>query len=165
MKLNRTRVLLGIGGLGVVAALAGGAGIAFAATGANGGDSGTTVPCVTAAGGQVSAMPDRGWGQGAPMTAAASYLGLSPSDLHSRLVTGKSLADIATAQGKSVSGLEDAMIAAVTADLNANSSLTAEQRATMLAQVKAHVEDMVNDTHAAGSGFGWMGGGMGGMGR
>src|SRR5437762_1260940 len=42
--------------------------------------------------------------------AAASYLGLTNQELMSRLQNGQSLADVAKAQGKSVSGLEDAIV-------------------------------------------------------
>ena len=50
-----------------------------------------------------------------------------------QLQGGQSLADIAAAQGKSVSGLEDAMIAAMTSHLDANTTLTAEQKAALAA--------------------------------
>src|SRR5690349_13114610 len=43
-------------------------------------------------------------------SAAAKYLGLSPQDLNTQLESGKSLSDIATAQGKSVDGLKSAML-------------------------------------------------------
>jgi hypothetical protein len=65
------------------------------------------------------AGPPRGWpGPGAPpigfpkdgpMAAAASYLGLSPAQLFEQLRSGKSLADIAKARGKSLSGLKQAI--------------------------------------------------------
>ena len=62
---------------------------------------------------------------------------------------GTSLADIAKAQGKTVSGLEDAIVAAATAKLDAAvtaGKLTAAQEATMLADLKSHVDDMVTRT-------------------
>ena len=43
-------------------------------------------------------------------TPAATYLGLTEAELHSRLESGKTLAEIAKAQGKSVDGLKDAMV-------------------------------------------------------
>jgi lambda repressor-like predicted transcriptional regulator len=42
--------------------------------------------------------------------ASAGYLGLSPRELRARLRTGTSLAQIATAQGKSVDGLRAALV-------------------------------------------------------
>src|SRR5579872_7463059 len=52
-------------------------------------------------------------------TAAANFLGLSPQDLRAQLESGKSLADIAQAQGKSVADLKNALTAAVGNDPNA----------------------------------------------
>ena len=71
--------------------------------------------------------------------------------------SGTSLADVAAAQGKSVSGLEDAMIAAMTSHLDANTTLTAEEKAADLAMMKSHLDVMVTATHSSGSGFGPMG--------
>jgi hypothetical protein len=67
-------------------------------------------------------------GQQPVMTAAADYLGLSLTLLRTQLHSGTSLADIATAQGKPVSGLKDAILAAMTSRINANTALTAQQR-------------------------------------
>jgi hypothetical protein len=52
------------------------------------------------------------------LSAAAKYLGLSESQLLSQLQSGKSLAQIAGARGKSVSGLEDALKTAVKSQLD-----------------------------------------------
>jgi hypothetical protein len=52
------------------------------------------------------------------MAGAADYLDLSRSELRSELKAGKSLGDIATAKGKSVSGLKQAMLAKITARLD-----------------------------------------------
>jgi nucleoside 2-deoxyribosyltransferase len=67
-------------------------------------------------------------GQQPVMTAAADYLGLSLTLLRTQLHSGTSLAGIATAQGKPVSGLKDAILAAMTSRINANTALTAQQR-------------------------------------
>jgi polyhydroxyalkanoate synthesis regulator phasin len=48
----------------------------------------------------------------AGLDAAASYLGLSESEVRSRLADGKSLAEIAKAEGKSVDGLVNALVKA-----------------------------------------------------
>src|SRR5438045_3165415 len=44
-------------------------------------------------------------------TAAATYLGLSVDELRTQLQSGKTLADVANAHGKSVSGLVDSLVA------------------------------------------------------
>ena len=53
------------------------------------------------------------------LSAAAAYLGLTPAELRSRLRAGQSLAAIATAQGKSVDGLEQALLARLKARIDA----------------------------------------------
>jgi hypothetical protein len=181
MKLNRKSVTLGITGLAIAAAVVGGNGIALATTGI------ATVPTtVTSADppydhmgdmGHMGDADDRGYmagmafGENSPMAAAADYLGLSLTDLQTQLHDGQSLADVAVAQGKSASGLQDAVIAAMTANLDANTTLTAQEKAVDLALMKSRIEVMMTATHssAAGSGtagFGPMGAGMGGtMGR
>ena len=55
----------------------------------------------------------------AKLDAAASYLGLSESQLASKLAQGKTLAQIATAQGKSVDGLVDALVKAAEEQIDA----------------------------------------------
>ena len=113
-----------------------------------------------------SAWTGQGMGMAAnqtmPMSAAAVYLGVSQADLQAQLHAGKSLTDVATAQGKSVAGLKDALTAAMTARVNANTNLSADQKATMLAQVQAHVATMLTSTiHQPGSGMNLMHGQMG----
>ncbi|WP_328690297.1 hypothetical protein OHA74_14110 [Streptomyces phaeochromogenes] len=163
MKLNRKDVTRGLVALGVAGALAGGVGIAQAATGTTGASpvssTASASPTHMCGGG----MHDTAVGEHAPMDAAAKYLGLSRTDLQSQMHAGKSLADIAKAQGKSVSGLKDAMVTAVKSDLDDNTTLTADQRKTLLAQAKSHIDMMVNTTHASGAGHGPMGMRMGGM--
>ena len=81
------------------------------------------------------------------LAAAAKYLGLSESDLRSKLSNGQSLADVAKAQNKDVNGLQDAIVAAEKADLDkavANKQLTQAQADKALAALKAHVADLVN---------------------
>jgi len=170
--LNRKSVTLGLAGLGLAGALAGGAGIAAAATGAT-----TTTPTTASTvvatppyrdgglSGMASGMSGMASGVNSPITAAASYLGLSRTDLQTQLQAGKSLADVAQAQGKSVSGLEGAMVTAIKSNLDANTTLTADQKAAILAQVKSHIDTMVNTTHPSGAGIGSMGARMSGMRR
>src|SRR6516164_8282719 len=64
---------------------------------------------IAAAAGSNGPAPPAGDPPGA--AAIASYLGLSASELQSDLQGGKTLTQIATAQGKAVSGLEAAMVA------------------------------------------------------
>ena len=83
-------------------------------------------------------------GQQPVMTAAADYLSLSLGQLRTQLQPGHSLADIARAQGKPVSGLKDAILAAMTSRINADTALTAQQKAAMISQVKSHLDTMIN---------------------
>jgi hypothetical protein len=170
VKLNRKRMTLGLTGLAIVGALVGGTGIAVAATGT------PTVPStVTSADppyghmGGMDGMDEMGdmagmaFGAHSLMTAAADYLGLSTTDLLAQLHNGTPLADVAAAQGKSPSGLEAAMIAAMTANLDANTTLTAEEKAADLALMKNHLDVMMTATHSSDAGFGPMGVGIRGM--
>jgi hypothetical protein len=84
---------------------------------------------------------------GADLSAAAKYLGLSESALRTKLRGGDSLADVAKAQGKDVSGLQDAIVADAKADLDkavADKRLTQSQADDILSGLKAHVDDLVN---------------------
>jgi hypothetical protein len=86
-------------------------------------------------------------GPGPGGQAIADYLGLTTTEVHTQLAAGKTLADIATAQGKSVSGLEDAIVADAKTHLDAAvaaGKLTAAQESTMLSDLTAHVADFVN---------------------
>ena len=60
-----------------------------------------------------------GFGGGPGIVAAAKYLGLSDTKLFQQLSAGKSLADVAAANGKTVAGLEQAMTAQIKKDLDA----------------------------------------------
>jgi len=170
MKLNRKSVTLGLAGLAFAGALVGGTGIAVAATGT------ATVPSTVSSAdppyghmGHMGDADDMGFmagmafGENSPMAAAAGYLGLSTTDLQTQLYSGQSLADVAAAQGNSVSGLQDAMIAAMTANVDANTALTADEKAADLTLMKSHLDVMMTATHSSAAGFGPMGGGMGGM--
>lgn len=159
MKINRKNAVLGLVGLGIAAALAGGVGVAQAA-------GPTPTPPTTAVYGPGAGM--RGMAgmhavtgaQGTCLSAAATYLGLSESDLQSRLRDGKSFADVAKEKGKSVSGLQDAMIAAAKKALDADTTLTAEQKADRLEQIKSRITTMIDREHGPGMGYGRQGGRM-----
>jgi hypothetical protein len=93
---------------------------------------------------------------GDTLGAAAKYLGLSASDLRTKLGSGQSLADIAKAQGKSTSGLEDAIVAAQKSALDQavkDKHLTQAQADKIMAALKAHADDLVNGKPGAGPAF------------
>jgi hypothetical protein len=95
----------------------------------------------------------------------ATYLGLKPADLVTQLRSGKSLADIATAQGKTVDGLKTAITDAATKQLDAAvtaGKLTKDQETKLLAGLASQLDDLVNDVHGPPGGFGWSGHGHGG---
>jgi hypothetical protein len=88
-----------------------------------------------------------GFGSGDALSAAAKYLGLSESDLRSKLGNGQSLADVAKAQNKDVGGLEDAIVAATKTQLDkavAAKKLTQSQADDALSAFKSHVDDLVD---------------------
>ncbi len=91
------------------------------------------------------------------LDAAATYLGLTEDQLRTQLSSGKSLADVAKAQGKSVDGLKQAIISAVQAKLDqavTDGRLTSAERDQMLADLKARIDDLVNGTQPAAPAFG-----------
>ena len=61
---------------------------------------------------------------------AARYLGLTPPELRAELRDGKSLADVARAKGKSVDGLKQAILSALTADLEEHVDALVERSPT-----------------------------------
>ncbi len=161
MKLNGRRVATGIAAAGIAAGVLAGGGVALAATNttpAHADSTSADPPCGMRAGygfgqsGRVQAQA----GQQTMLAAAARYLGMTQTELRTQLQDGKSFADVAQAQSKSVPGLKDAILAAVTNRMNANTRLTAEQKETILAQVKSNLDTIVHATHPAGTGFGPM---------
>jgi hypothetical protein len=78
--------------------------------------------------------------------AAQTYLGLSASHLHSRLQSGKTLAEIASSQGKSVAGLEGAIDSAVTDSVSADSALSTGQKSSIVANLTNVVDWVVTGT-------------------
>lgn len=120
-----------------------GAGGAIAASGHS---SGST----TASTGQTCGPGGPGLGHRAgSIDAVAHYLGLTKTELRTARDNGSSLAQLATQQGKSVSGLKQAMYDAAKADLDkavAAGRITSAQEKTMLSGLQAHIDDMVNST-------------------
>ena len=85
--------------------------------------------------------------QGLLLKAAAQYLQLDRAALVKDLRQGQTLAQIATARGKTVSGLEAAMVAAVKTKLDAAvaaGKLSAADEQTKLARIQKLVERLVN---------------------
>ena len=82
------------------------------------------------------------------LTPAADYLGVSLSTLQSDLTGGKTLAQEATAKGKTAAGLIDAIVAAQRKVLDAQNAagwITDAQETNVLANIKSAVTDLVNN--------------------
>ena len=78
--------------------------------------------------------------------AAAAYLGVTEAELRTSLEDGDTLAEIATANGKTAAGLVDALVAAAKADLDEkveSGRLTEAQRTSILADLESRLEDVV----------------------
>jgi len=78
--------------------------------------------------------------------AAQTYLGLSASQLRSRLQSGHTLAEIASRQGRSDTGLKSAIQVAVTDTVNADSGLSASQKSSIIAHLRSFVDAVVTGT-------------------
>jgi hypothetical protein len=87
--------------------------------------------------------------KGGVFHAAATYLGLTNAQLLSDLGSGKSLAQIANARGKSVSGLEQAIMTAAKTRLNqavSKGRITKAQEQQLLSRLSAKISGLVNRT-------------------
>jgi hypothetical protein len=87
-----------------------------------------------------------------PLEAAATYLGMTVADLQADLKAGKTLAQEATAKGKTVDGLVSALTAQAKANLDkavAAGDITAAQEQTLLTNLTQRVTDFVNHTKPA----------------
>jgi hypothetical protein len=86
-------------------------------------------------------------GQGALLRAAAQYIGVSRAELVKDAREGQTLAQIATAHGKTVAGLKSAMLAALEARLDGAVSakrLTSAQAQARLARADKLIDRLVN---------------------
>jgi hypothetical protein len=86
---------------------------------------------------------------GPKLDAAATYLGLTEAQIRTELESGKTLAQIATAHGKTVDGLVQALYDAQKKELDADVStgrLTQAQEDSILANLKQRLTDLVNGT-------------------
>jgi hypothetical protein len=84
---------------------------------------------------------------GAGLDAAAGYLGLTRAQLARQLTSGRSLADVARAQGKSVDGLKQALLDEAQSRLDravADRKLTPDERNQILSELREHIDDLVN---------------------
>jgi hypothetical protein len=120
------------------------------------------VPLVGFGGGRHHGGPGGpgGIGHFGELEAAATYLGMTQAELRTAQESGKSLAAIAKEQGKTADGLVDAMVAAVTKDVNAAvtaGTLTDAQRDQILADLETRITEKVNNVrpeHGFHGGFG-----------
>jgi hypothetical protein len=88
-----------------------------------------------------------------PLEGAADYLGLTERELFQRLRAGRTPAEIAQAQGRSVDGLKDALLAAARARLDRaveDGPLTAAQRDDLLRGIEEHIDDLINGRRPEG---------------
>jgi predicted DNA-binding protein (UPF0251 family) len=95
-------------------------------------------------------------GHFADLDAAATYLGLSQDELRSRLFDGKTLAEIAKAQGKTVGGLVKALVKEAEQRIDAavaDGRLTHAQGDELKSGLEKRVTDLVNGVFAAGERF------------
>ena len=80
---------------------------------------------------------------------AASYLGITTAELRTQLRDGKSLADVAKAENKSLDGLKAAIKAAATERLDQavkDGKLTKAQRDELASKLDERIDDIVNLT-------------------
>ncbi|HET6171150.1 MAG TPA: hypothetical protein VFD90_01010 [Gaiellales bacterium] len=94
-----------------------------------------------------------GPGGGVSLDAAATYIGISPTALRTQLEAGKTLAAIATANGKTTDGLKAALTTAAKTDLDAavtSGKLAQTQEDTILAALPARLDEEINEVHAGG---------------
>ena len=82
------------------------------------------------------------------LDAAASYLGLTTDELRTSLVDGKTLAEIAAEEGKSVDGLVQQLVDAAEKRIDeavADGRLTEEQAADLKGDLAERIRERVND--------------------
>lgn len=156
MLLNRKRIVAAMGAAGIaVGALAYG-GVPFASAASPAHMHVTATATASASVGRDGACGHMGrmWsGHDPVMKATAGYLGLSQAQLRSELQSGKSLADIAQARGKPVSGLKTTILGAITSWINTSSGLSAGQKAAAISHAKSYIGVIVNMTCRSGMGM------------
>jgi hypothetical protein len=83
---------------------------------------------------------------GERLSSAAGYLGLTEAELRAKLNEGRTLAEIANAQGKSIAGLKEAMLKATKAKLDQlveDGRLTQAEADEMYDRFQSHLDDLV----------------------
>jgi hypothetical protein len=101
--------------------------------------------------------------RGPGLASAATYLGLTEAELRAQLESGKSLADVAKAEGKTVAGLKAKLKADIETKLDAAvkaGRITQAQADEMLTRMTERLDDMIEGTFGAGKhrgGSGWGG--------
>jgi AraC-like DNA-binding protein len=140
----RSRTMLVVAGAAL--AIGAGAGGALAAGGGGGGPE--TATAATNGEPGIAIAVDRA-GPGGPPAAIADYLGLTADELRAQLEGGKTLAQVASARGKSISGLEGVIYADAKSNLDqavANGKLSANKEQAMLAELKSRVDEIANSS-------------------
>jgi hypothetical protein len=114
----------------------------------------TTALALVAGGGAAFAASShsasKSGGHGAIVSAVTGYLGLTAQQLGTDLRSGETLAQIATAQGKSVSGLEQVIEAAVKSRLDqavAAGKITSQREQLILSRMPAKLDKLVKSSH------------------
>jgi hypothetical protein len=98
---------------------------------------------------------DHGLVRGVSLDVAATYLGVGQVELRKQLESGKTLAAIATANGKTVAGLKQALADAAKSSLDAAvtaGKLTQAQADDLLTRLEARLDDLI--AGKIGPGFG-----------
>lgn len=83
---------------------------------------------------------------GGPIAAAAAYLDLDEGELRTRLQGGLSLGQVALGEGRSVRGLEDALLADLKWHLDADVAagrVASDRESQILTAVKSRIDRMV----------------------
>ncbi|HEX4518604.1 MAG TPA: hypothetical protein VH063_03380, partial [Gaiellaceae bacterium] len=94
---------------------------------------------------------------GADLSAAATYLGLTADQIKTDIKGGKTLAQIAVAQGKTADGLVQAILGAQESNLDklvTNGKLTSAQEQTIEKGLATMITNIVNGTRPARGGMG-----------
>jgi hypothetical protein len=94
-------------------------------------------------------VPPVGKEQGGLLSTAATFLGMSVSDVESALQSGKTLADLAQSKGKSVSDLVNALLEPAKTDLDQaaqSGKITSAQEQTIVNNLTTRLTNLVNGT-------------------
>lgn len=86
---------------------------------------------------------------GGKLASAAEFLGLTEAELREQLQDGKSLADVAEAEGKSIDGLKQAILAGAKSGLDEavqDERLTQEQADAAYQRLESSVDEIVSGT-------------------